>query len=202
MKNFSDGQKVGAALLLLVVVVVYFVVRTPGGPDSVAHPQRAQESPVPSSGTDDEAVEPSKDNVNHTYFQRVQRLKMQIADAPEDTTAMRELARLYQDAHQSVESATLYERYLALNPDSKQEWLDLAAVYAQTTDWVAAESTMVRTLIRFPDDPAVQYNVGAIRANQSDYQGAREWWQKVATQNRDSDLRDRALKSLQKIPGT
>jgi tetratricopeptide (TPR) repeat protein len=199
MARISDGQKIILALVLLLLAAGYFIVTASVDPESGPwNPTDESTSDVPPSGTD-ESGEPSKENVNHSYFQNVQSLKMKIASDPSDTTSIRQLGRLFQDAHQSAESAELYENYIKQSPMVKQVWLDLTTVYAQTGDWKMAESTMVRSIDYFPDDPAIQYNMGAIFANQSDFENARTWWKKVADQNNETELRDRAISSLGQI---
>jgi tetratricopeptide (TPR) repeat protein len=148
----------------------------------------------------DVAPPPSADNVDPTFHARLMRLREQLETAPEDTTALLELARLEQDAHQHDHSAEHYERFLALSPRNHQVWLDLANVYAGQGLWDEARDASERMLEHYPDDPSAMYNLGAIFANQGQAEEAKRWWTAVQKSD-DARLGEQATNSLAQLAG-
>ncbi len=137
-----------------------------------------------------------------SFHQETEALRARLADAPADTAALRRLATLLQDAHQPAEAAQYWRRLLAISPDDRQAWLDLAHSAAATGDWRGAEDATRSLLERYPGDFYAMYNLGAIRANAGDTSAAREWWDRVAEQKEDPALADRAEESLVRLGAT
>jgi Flp pilus assembly protein TadD len=135
------------------------------------------------------------------FHQETEALKARLAGSPADTAALRRLATLLQDAHQPQEAAQYWRRLLAISPDDRQAWLDLAHCAAETGDWPGSEQAMRSLLERHPDDLEAMYNLGAIRANAGDTAGARAWWRRVADQDEDPVLARQAEASLARIAG-
>ncbi len=196
-----DGLKIGLLLLAFVGVAVgTFVWQTPpaAAPDAApgtAAPEANRPVPGPTASV------PGKANVDHSVRAETEALKQQARRAPRDTTALLRLAVLLQDAHQPAEAATYYQRYVALQPANRQAWLDLANCYAETKAWAEARAATQHLLDRYPDDPAAQYNMGAILANLADYEGARQWWEKARRQTSDAAIAGRAAASLRQLGG-
>ncbi len=122
---------------------------------------------------------PNKDNVSHAFRVRMARLTNRLDAAPDDTTALLEMATLLQDAHRPDSAAVLYERYVRLHPANRQAWLDLANNYAEVGRWDRAEEATRRLLEHYPEDPAAMFNLGAIAANRGDVTAASKWWTRV-----------------------
>ena len=146
------------------------------------------------------APTPSADNVAPTVHARLMGLKEQLETAPDDTTALLDLARLEQDAHQHDAAAEHYERFLALSPRNHQVWLDLANVYAGASRWNDARDASERMLTHYPDDPSAMYNLGAIAANQGQFDEARRRWEPVRDGD-DQSLAEQAATSLSQLSG-
>ncbi len=181
-------------LMLLGAVAVVIVVFLATAPDDLPAPTPADRTAVRPSVAGSET--PDKDNVSHTFRMEVAQLEQRLAEAPDDTTALVELALMQQDAHQTAEAAAHYERYLALRPGNRQAWLDLANCYGELEQWTDAEGASLRMLTHYPDDPAGMYNLGAIYANLGRVDEARGWWEKTRDQQTDPDLAAQAGSSL------
>jgi tetratricopeptide (TPR) repeat protein len=156
-----------------------------------------------SSGSEITPLDPharsSKSNVSAGFHARLESLKLHLAAAPNDTALLIGTARLLDDAHQPGEAITYYERYLAVDPESRQVWLDVANAYAALGRWEKALKATESVLKIKPDDLAAMYNLGAIYANMGSYEEARSWWERVRG-HPDGSLADRAAASLERLP--
>jgi tetratricopeptide (TPR) repeat protein len=209
LRRFAIG---GVVILLGVVYVMRQPDKTP--PNQAVRATRAVAPPV--RGTlgmltthertgDDGMVEdptaPSATNVSHRYRQRVAGLKARLDAAPADTSALSELAGLYFDAHSMESAAEHYEAYLALRPQARQHWLDLATAHASLGNWEAASEATAGLLAEYPGDAAGLYNMGVIAANQADTEAAADWLHR-AMETEDSDIADKARAALARLTGT
>jgi tetratricopeptide (TPR) repeat protein len=147
----------------------------------------------------DAHAEPSKSNVSAGFHAQLETLRLRLAAAPDDTALLMRTARLLDDAHQPGEAIIYYERYLAIDPGSKQVWLDVSNVYAALGRWENALEATESVLKINPDDLMAMYNLGAIYANMGRYEEARSWWEKVQG-HPDGSLADRAAASLERLP--
>jgi len=204
MKRISEGQIILVSLVLLAVAVVLFFATA--SPDDGQILQSSGSTPsIPTASGQSGAVapapdaEPSSENVNHAYFQQVRTFEDRIQANPSDTTAMRELGNILQDAHQNAESVRWYRSYLEINPSSRQVRLDLATVLAASGDLEGARSAMLELLDIHPDDVRAQYNMGAISANLGRMDEARAWWEKVSSQTGNLELKEKASRSLAQL---
>src|SRR5690606_22361305 len=161
------------------------------GADAPAAPPRLTPEAAP--------VAPSADNVAPAFHSQLKTLEARVAEAPQDTAALLQLARLRQDAHQLEEAADAYERLLALAPDHRQAHLDLALVYAESGRPDEARRVTEAPLPRHPGYPSRRYNLGALHANAGDFDEARRHWQGVAAQTQDAALAEQARSSLAQL---
>ncbi|HLT48760.1 MAG TPA: tetratricopeptide repeat protein [Rubricoccaceae bacterium] len=176
----------GGSLVLLVAFVLM-----QGGPAAPAEqPRLTSEGAAPA---------PSADNVAPAFHTRLMALKQRVEEAPADTAALLELARLQQDAHQLEDAAASYEQLLEVAPDHRQARLDLALVYAEAGRPDDALRVTEALLDRYPDDPAGLYNLGALHANAGRYDEARGPWGRVAAQTQDAALAEQARTSLAQL---
>lgn len=183
---------IGLGLALVLAIIISFSNRPV---------QQSAPTPELPAGTEQESVEPSAENVDPSFHARVMSLEQEVEAAPTDTSLLLELAHLRQDAHQMVEAAEAYERLLEVAPDHYQARLDLALCYAELGRWNDALLTTEAVLVAKPNDPAALYNIGAIHANQENFEDARVAWERVAAQTEDADLAMRARQSLSQLSG-
>lgn len=201
----------GLLALFVVAVGAWFVLRA--GPDEATAPAAA---PAPAAGAVPRAPGlpknpfltthepaptflPDGGNVAPSFHVEMEDLKRRLAEAPEDTAALLRMARLSQDGHQSEEAVGYYRRYLALHPEGRQAWLDLAQTLGQLQQWDAAREATEAMLRQFPNDPAALYNLGAVHANAGRLGEARATWQRVAAQTQDPAMKTMAETALQRL---
>lgn len=159
---------------------------------------RASEPAPKASGTA-EAAEPSAANVDPGVHAEMMRLKAEADATPDDLDAQLAFAQMALGAHRGPDAAEALERAVALAPEARQPWLDLAQAYAIAEDWDASAEASERMLARFPDDPSARYNIGAAHANAGRLAQARTAWTAVAVQTDDAPLAAQATASLAQL---
>ncbi len=174
----------GGAFLVL-VAIVFFVT--------------SDDEPQPLAVEGIEDVQPTAENVDPTFHARLMALTQEVEAAPRDTSKLIELARMHQDGHQLAEAAEVYRRVLDIVPGHRQSHLDLALCYSELGQWQDALATMEGMLEQFPDDPSALYNLGAIYANQGQYDEAEGIWRRVQAQTDDVHLASQAAASLSQL---
>jgi tetratricopeptide (TPR) repeat protein len=142
---------------------------------------------------------PDGGNVGHAYRSEVAALEERLDAAPSDTAALARLGSLLQMAHQPAAAIPYLERYTAIDHTSREVGLHLAAAYGALGKWDEALEANMAILGSSPDDPEVMYNIGAIHANQGDYDKARRWWERVRDQEIDSTLAETVTASLHRL---
>ena len=158
-------------------------------------------SPFLASHEQNTSFTPDGENVAPSFHVEQEALKERLNAAPQDTTALIQLARLKQDAHQTEEAVAYYRRYLDVRPEGRQAWLDLARCYGDLARWQEALEATQSLLRRFPDDPAAFYNLGAIYANTNRFDDARATWQRLTRQDRNPEMKAKAESALQRLGG-
>jgi len=157
---------------------------------------RAQGDDSPTSAG---GLAPSSENVADTYYHEIFVLEETLARTPSDTLAMLKLGRLFQDGHKLPEADKQYSDYLALNPNARQVWLDLAATRALDKRYPDAEAAIHSMLELYPGDASALYNLGAIAANSGDLERARTIWQELVDQSDDATITGMATRSLARL---
>jgi tetratricopeptide (TPR) repeat protein len=179
-----------------VAVAVFVTLREPAWRPSVA----------PSPGTAlaeavdvHSAITPDRGNVSHEFRAEVAALEEGLNNATNDTVALARLGSLLHMAHQPAKAIPYLERYTAINQTNREVWLQLATAYGALENWGKALEATMAILASWPDDSEAMYNVGAIYANQGDYEEARRWWERVRDQTTDSALAGTATASLRRL---
>lgn len=146
---------------------------------------------------------PTASNVSHSYRVRLAQSRARVEANPVDTAALATVATLLHSAHEAPEAIEYYERYLAQGGRRRDVLLEMAGACVYAKRWEAAERAMLALLDTSPDDSEAMYNLGAIRANQGDYEAARHWWERVRDRpEANVQLAAKAAASLQRLPPT
>lgn len=138
--------------------------------------------------------------VSPGFHHKIAALEARVAEAPNDTAALTQLAGLLQDAHRPAEALSYYQRLVELDRQNRQAWFDLANCHAELAQWNEALLASEKLLAISPNDPQVMYNLGAINANLANFKDARVWWTKVEKgQAIDPDLAKKATLALKQL---
>jgi tetratricopeptide (TPR) repeat protein len=146
------------------------------------------------------ATTPNAGNVGHAFRSEVAALEERLDAAPDDTVALARLGSLLQMAHQPAEAIPYLERYTAIDQTSREVGFQLAMAYGALGEWGEALEASMAILASSPNDPEIMYNIGAIHANQGNYDDARRWWERVRDQKIDSALAETVTASLRRLP--
>lgn len=176
----------GLALVALALVV--YLLASPATPEQAAVAEPVEEAP-------------SADNVDPAFHGEMMRLKAAAEEAPEDLEAQLAFARMALGAHRGAEAAEALERAVALGPEERQPWIDLALAYAAAEEWDASAEASRRMLARFPGDAEAQYNLGAAHANAGRLQEARAAWEAVPEDTPTAALASSSLTQLAAMEG-
>ncbi|MDH3457502.1 MAG: tetratricopeptide repeat protein [Gemmatimonadota bacterium] len=180
-----------------VAIAAFVSLREPAPPPSAA---RSQGTALVKAADFHPATTPDRGNVSHEFRAEVATLEERLTSAPSDTTALARLGSLLVMAHQPAKAIPYLERYTAINQMNREAWLQLVTAYAALNDWGKALEGTMAILASWPDDSEAMYNVGAIHANQGQYEEARRWWERVRDQGTDSALTETATASLRRLP--
>ncbi len=185
-----------ASVAFVLFVIVCFAVQEPAIQTSQYVTTQGQ---TVSSGAGNSDFTPSAMNVSRSATQQLDALRLRVVNAPEDTMHVIRLARMLRDAHQTDEAVPYFKHYLALRPANQQVWLDLAQSLASLEQWDRAQEATESMLEHYPENPSALYNLGAIYANQSRIDDARQIWADVATQTVDPTIAEMATSSLRRL---
>jgi len=82
------------------------------------------------------------------------------------------------EAGKYAEARLAFARIVGLQPQTAQEWLDLARYHVQTEAYAAAESLLVQAVAEMPDSTDLYLFLGAVRERQERYEAAAEAYQR------------------------
>ncbi len=179
-----------------VAVAVFVTLREPARLPSAA---RSPGTALAEAEDVHSAITPDRGNVSHEFRAEVAALEERLINATSDTVALARLGSLLHMAHQPAKAIPYLERYTAINQTNREVWFQLVAAYGALDNWGKALEATMAILASWPDDPEAMYNVGAIHANQGDYEEARRWWERVRDQTTDSALAGTATASLRRL---
>ena len=201
MKAGSEGFIIIISVALMVVAGAVVLVSSTKGPGEPMPSTSELAVGAGRTGTapGSPSASPSGDNVNRGYYQQIRTFESRLEENAGDTTAMRSLGRLLQDAHQNEDAVRWYRRYLELNPASNQVRIDLGSALAASGNWTGAEEAMESLLERHPDDARALYNLGAIAANRGDAATARTFWNRALELGLEPDLEETVASSLTRL---
>lgn len=137
--------------------------------------------------------------VQSAFHERVEILRAQLRDSPDDAALALGLARLLHDGHLLEEAAEQYRAAIRLDPTNGAAYYDAATALADLGRWSEAESVLRERLRLAPDDPVAMYNLGATFANRGDAEGAGEWWVRALASAPSPDLRSRIEGSIARL---
>jgi tetratricopeptide (TPR) repeat protein len=155
--------------------------------------RRSSEAPLPSADVSAAAAQAHEAAGVRTgdvgpvapgFEARLAESRSRLAEAPDDPDRLVDLARLLA---------------LTIDPTRADVQYDLAAVLAEMRRWPEATAVLEARLAQEPDDVVALYDLGAVRANAGDAEGAREWFRRVATTATDTTLRRRAEQALERL---
>ncbi len=142
---------------------------------------------------------PGKENVSESFRHRMEMLKKEVDENPEDTLKLLEYANLLASAHMPKQSVEYYQKFLSINPKRTDVMFSLSFVYYTLGEYKNAEEQTNRILTIDPENIDAMYNLGAISVSLGDKEKAKEIWQHLADKYPDKDVGIKASNSLKKL---
>lgn len=141
---------------------------------------------------------PSGTNVAEEIKQKIADLKKYVEANPKDTLKMREYAD-FLAAHNPDEALKYYQKILNVDKNRKDVYFGITFVYYNQGNLKKAEEVTRNMLLQFPDDPMVNYNIGAIEATKGNKEEAREIWTRIIEKYPNDKTAELAKNSLNKL---
>jgi tetratricopeptide (TPR) repeat protein len=142
---------------------------------------------------------PSSSNVSEEVKHKIDVMKKYVDANPSDTLKMREYADFLTAAHKPDEALLYYQKII--DNDNKREdiYFSMTFIYYTKGNLVKAEEISLKMLQLFPDNPMVNYNIGAIEATKGNKDKAREIWTKLIKDHPGDQTSELAKNSLSKL---
>ncbi len=141
---------------------------------------------------------PTGSNVAEEIKQKIADLKKYVEANPKDTLKIREYAD-FLAAHNPDESLKYYQKILDVDKNRKDVYFGITFVYYNQGNLEKAEEVTRGMLVQFPDDPMVNYNIGAIEATKGNKEKAREIWTRLIENYPNDKTTELAKSSLNKL---
>lgn len=142
---------------------------------------------------------PSGLNVSEEVKHKLEVMKKDVEANPADTLKIREYADFLAAAHHPEEAIVYYQKILEKDKSRKDIYFGMTFVYYNQGNLAKAEEVTRQMLTLFPDDPMVNYNVGAIEATKGNKEKAREIWTKLIEEYPTDKTAELAKNSLNKL---
>lgn len=190
------------ASLILIITVILLITTTSDKTASTSGTEDIKNKEMPSDevhkGLNDQSA-PGKENVTSTVFERLEEMKKEVEQNPNDTLKLRELADFLTAAHKPDEAIPYYEKILKIDSNKKDVLFTLAFIYNSKRNFIQAEKYTKKILKLDPKNSQALYNLGAINASRGDRKKAREIWEKVVRDFPGSEIADLAQSGLSKL---
>jgi tetratricopeptide (TPR) repeat protein len=142
---------------------------------------------------------PSSSNVSEEVKHKIEVMKKDVEANPSDTLKMREYADFLAAAHRPEEALVYYQKILDKDKSRKDIFFATTFVYYNQGNLAKAEEVTLQMLKLFPNDPMVNYNVGAIEATKGNKEKAREIWTKLIRDFPSDQTAELAKNSIKKL---
>ncbi len=143
--------------------------------------------------------DPSGANVSEEVKHKIDVMKKDVEANPNDTLKIREYADFLAAAHKPDDALLYYQKIIDKDNKRKDIYFAITFVHYTKGDLVRAEEVTRKMLVQFPDDPMVNYNIGAIEATKGNNEKAREIWMKLIEDYPNDKTAELAKNSLNKL---
>ena len=191
------------AIIAVVVVVILFVFTQFNGADQKTNVDLTNKQ-MPSDEIHKKlnsglTENPSSSNVSEEVKHKIEVMKKYVDANPSDTLKIREYADFLAAAHKPDEALLYYQKIIDKDKKRKDIYFSMTFIYYTKGDLFKAEEISYQMLKLFPDDPMVNYNIGAIEATKGNKDKAREIWTKLIKDNPNDPTSELAKNSLNKL---
>lgn len=189
-------------LLAVVVVVILIIVSQTSKNEKVNVDITNKQMPMDEvhKNLNNGIVEnPTGSNVSEEVKHKLDVMKKEVESNPKDTLKLREYADFLAAAHRPEEALIYYQKILDKDKNRKDIYFEMTFIYYSQGNLIKAEEVTMQMLNLFPDDPMVNYNIGAIAATKGNKEKAREIWNKIIKEHPTDKTSELAKNSLNKL---
>ena len=189
-------------LLAVVVVVILIIVSQTSKNEKVNVDITNKQMPMDEvhKNLNNGIVEnPTGSNVSEEVKHKLDVMKKEVESNPKDTLKLREYADFLAAAHRPEEALIYYQKILDKDKNRKDIYFEMTFIYYSQGNLIKAEEVTMQMLKLFPDDPMVNYNIGAIAATKGKKEKAREIWNKIIKEHPTDKTSELAKNSLNKL---
>lgn len=187
-----------AYLSLVAILVVLLIVFTQKNNSNIPSRDRAdQEMP-----NDDihkglkNGESPSRSNVSADILHKMEELKKEAEENPNDTLKIKEYADFLSEAHQPDDAIKYYQKILKVNPKRTDILFSLAFIYYNKHEYDKSEEFTNKILSFDKNNTLALYNLGAISATKGDKNKAKDIWNGIINKYPNSEAAKTAQESL------
>jgi len=138
----------------------------------------------------------SSSGINLANMEEINKLEAAVTTNPDDLESTLHLAHLQQDAGMYEKAITNYKKYLAKNPESADNRVDMAICYYNLGDNTTAISEMETALKYQPKHQIAHLNLGIVNLAARNIEASKEWFRKAAELDPNSEAGKRAQELL------
>lgn len=188
--------------LAAAIIVILLVVAQPGNEEKIKGDITNKKMPSDNvhqnlgKGMMDD---PSSTNVSEEVKHKIEVMKKDVDAHPNDTLKMREYADFLAAAHKPMDALIYYQKIIDKDNSRKDIYFATTFVYYNQGNLPKAEEVTMKMLKLFPNDPMVNYNVGAIEATKGNKDKARDIWTKLIEDFPNDQTSELAKNSLKKL---
>ncbi len=142
---------------------------------------------------------PNKSNVSADILHKMEELKKEAEDNPNDTLKLKEYADFLTEAHKSDEAVKYYQKILKVDPKRTDILFSLSFIYYNKKDYDKSEELTNQILSYDKDNALAFYNLGAISASKGDKEKAKDVWDKLIKKYPNTDVAKAAEQSLSSL---
>ena len=187
-----------AYLSLVVILIVLLVVFTQKNKNSEA-PGDITNQEMPNDDVHkglQNGEAPNKSNVSADIIRKMEELKKEADENPDDTLKLKAYADFLTEAHKPDEAVEYYQKILKVNPKRADVLFSLSFIYYNKHDYDKSEEYTNKILSFDKNNPLALYNLGAISATKGDKNKAKEIWNEIITKFPNSEAAKTAEQSL------
>jgi tetratricopeptide (TPR) repeat protein len=165
---------------------------------------RMKDAPSPNAGKapQTEAGRPSATEIAADRRHEAMALQAELQKKPTHVPILFRLAQLARESGKPAEAIPHLRKILDLEPKNTEARLELGRDLYDTGNVTDALKETNQILIENPKNPDALYNMGAIYANSSQPDAARQYWRRAVASDPASDSGKRAAESLPRLSGS
>lgn len=142
---------------------------------------------------------PGKSNVSADIIHKMEELKKEAEENPNDTLKIKEYADFLTEAHKPDEAIKYYQKILKIDSKRTDVFFALSFIYYNKHDYDKSEEYTNKILSYDKNNPLALYNLGAISATKGDKNTAKEIWNGIITKYPNSEAAKTAEESLSNL---